>query len=164
MQSADLLDCPVCLEEMRPPKKIFQCSNGHSLCEQCKNNPALTSCPICRIEFTKSNVSRNILAESMASQVISIMSPSAPPLEEPHQNIQKNCPVCNQIFGHNIPEYVFQKHVREHFGGDLFSRSSPPRIRVARMNFKSMILVNFKQAEKLKSREMKDGLMKNDEE
>ena len=156
MQSADLLDCPVCLEEMRPPKKIFQCSNGHSLCEQCKNNPALTSCPICRIEFTKSNVSRNILAESMASQVISIMSsPSAPPLEEPHQNIQKTCPVCYQIFGHTMPEYVFQTHVREHFGGDLFSRSSPPQIRVARMNFKSMILVNCKQAEKLKSRKMK---------
>ena len=98
MQSADLLDCPVCLEEMRPPKKIFQCSNGHSLCEQCKNNPALTLCPICRIEFTGSNVSRNIMAETLVSQMISSpstsvppsenTSPSAPPMEDPSGQMQ----------------------------------------------------------------------------
>ena len=35
----DLLECPVCMEEMKPPKKIFQCSNGHVICEHCKNNP-----------------------------------------------------------------------------------------------------------------------------
>ena len=35
----DLLECPVCMEEMKPPKKIFQCSNGHVICELCKNNP-----------------------------------------------------------------------------------------------------------------------------
>ena len=27
------------MEEMKPPKKIFQCSNGHVICELCKNNP-----------------------------------------------------------------------------------------------------------------------------
>ena len=26
----------VCLEEMAPPKRIFQCKNGHHLCETCK--------------------------------------------------------------------------------------------------------------------------------
>ena len=29
----------MCMEEMKPPKKIFQCSNGHVICEHCKNNP-----------------------------------------------------------------------------------------------------------------------------
>ena len=104
MQSGDLLECPVCMEEMKPPKKIFQCSNGHAFCEQCKINPALTSCPICRIQFTDSNVSRNILAEAFASQATSNRT-----------TITKDCPVCNQTFGQNVPQYVFEEHVQEHF-------------------------------------------------
>jgi hypothetical protein len=47
----ELLECPVCLEEMKPPKKIFQCSNGHVICELCKNNPEVRSCPTCRVKF-----------------------------------------------------------------------------------------------------------------
>lgn len=43
----DLLECPVCMEEMKPPKKIFQCSNGHVICELCKNNPEASFCPFC---------------------------------------------------------------------------------------------------------------------
>ena len=39
----DLLECPVCMEEMKPPKKIFQCSNGHVICELCKNNPEVSN-------------------------------------------------------------------------------------------------------------------------
>ena len=70
MQS-DAFDCPVCLEEMKPPKKIFQCSNGHSFCETCKMNPALRSCPVCRVFFNGSNVTRNILAETLAGQMTS---------------------------------------------------------------------------------------------
>ena len=26
-------DCPVCFEEMRPPRKIYQCGQGHVVCE-----------------------------------------------------------------------------------------------------------------------------------
>jgi hypothetical protein len=33
------LECPICTEEMKPPRKIFQCSNGHVICELCKINP-----------------------------------------------------------------------------------------------------------------------------
>merc|ERR1719500_351239 len=29
-------ECPVCLEEMAPPTRIFQCRNGHLICEPCK--------------------------------------------------------------------------------------------------------------------------------
>jgi len=62
----ELLECPVCLEEMRPPKKIFQCSNGHVICEHCKNNPEVRSCPTCRVKFRGNNVVRNIVAEKLA--------------------------------------------------------------------------------------------------
>ena len=56
----ELLECPVCLEEMKPPKKIFQCSNGHVICELCKNNPEVRSCPTCRVKFRGHNVVRYV--------------------------------------------------------------------------------------------------------
>ena len=30
--------CPVCRKEMNHPTKIFQCTNGHLICECCKND------------------------------------------------------------------------------------------------------------------------------
>jgi len=44
-------ECPVCLEEMVPPTRIFQCRNGHLICETCKSglNPCI--CPKCRGEI-----------------------------------------------------------------------------------------------------------------
>jgi hypothetical protein len=62
----EMLECPVCLEEMKPPKKIFQCSYGHVICELCKNNPQVHSCPTCRVKFRGHNVVRNIVAEKLA--------------------------------------------------------------------------------------------------
>ena len=29
-------ECPVCYEVMSPPSRIFQCNNGHLICEDCK--------------------------------------------------------------------------------------------------------------------------------
>jgi len=40
------LECPVCLELMYPPLKIFQCSQGHALCGKCR--PKCKNCPTCR--------------------------------------------------------------------------------------------------------------------
>ena len=31
------LECPYCQAEMCPPHKIYQCGEGHNLCEKCKN-------------------------------------------------------------------------------------------------------------------------------
>ena len=88
-----LLECPVCLDEMRPPVKIFQCSNGHAICEHCKDNPNVKLCPTCRVVFTRDNVTRNILAESMAeaatrnpSQNASNVSTAKSTLSEPPKN------------------------------------------------------------------------------
>lgn len=79
----DLLECPVCLEEMKPPKKIFQCSNGHVICELCKGNSEVRSCPTCRVKFRGHNVVRNIVAEKLARSTfeaddLSDLSPPPP--------------------------------------------------------------------------------------
>ena len=33
---------------MSPPSRIFQCSNGHLICEECKQRQEIRSCPTCR--------------------------------------------------------------------------------------------------------------------
>jgi len=45
-------ECPVCLEEMVPPTRIFQCRNGHLICETCKSGLSPCICPKCRQEVT----------------------------------------------------------------------------------------------------------------
>jgi len=92
----DLLECPVCLEEMKPPKKIFQCSNGHVICELCKANPEVRSCPTCRVKFRGHNVVRNIVAEKLARSTfetddLSDLSP--PPPATRASTIESNPPL-----------------------------------------------------------------------
>ena len=57
--------CPVCMELLKPPSRIFQCSEGHILCENCKENPSLIHCPQCRI-LLEGNCSRNRALEEVA--------------------------------------------------------------------------------------------------
>lgn len=66
-------DCSVCLEEMAPPTRIFQCRNGHVMCQTCKEHPEVVRCPSCRIQFTVQegeeggdNLMRNIPMEKLA--------------------------------------------------------------------------------------------------
>jgi hypothetical protein len=56
------LECPVCLEEMKPPVRIWQCLSGHAVCELCRKSPLVRDCPTCRQKI----VGRNILAEKLA--------------------------------------------------------------------------------------------------
>ena len=37
-------NCPVCRETMRPPVEIYQCSNGHLVCQHCHANLHVTNC------------------------------------------------------------------------------------------------------------------------
>ena len=57
------LECPVCLEEMKPPRKIWMCQNGHSVCGECR--PKLAQCPSCQ----RSVDIRNIALEKIAMKV-----------------------------------------------------------------------------------------------
>lgn len=59
----NMLECPVCLDTMKPP--IFQCQNGHSVCNNCKGE--LSSCPTCRGALIDT---RNLIAEQLAYKVI----------------------------------------------------------------------------------------------
>ena len=90
-----LSECPVCYDEMIPPMKIFQCINGHSLCENCKDN--VTTCPSCRVSLRGNAMSRNILAESLIEAEMNKRHnddnginddfiPSAPPVEDQDGN------------------------------------------------------------------------------
>jgi len=89
-----LLECPVCLELAWPPKRIYQCREGHIVCDVCKSNPNLRNCPMCRIPFATNFTSRNRQLEELARTLkeedqlekMSCMStgtvlPSAPELE-----------------------------------------------------------------------------------
>ena len=59
------LECPVCLEEMVPPRRIWQCSDGHAICEDCRKRPEVKNCPTCR----QTIVGRNTLAEKLAKSI-----------------------------------------------------------------------------------------------
>lgn len=56
------LECPVCMEGMRPPRRIWQCSDGHPVCEFCRKKPQVNCCPTCR----KYLVGRSTIAEKLA--------------------------------------------------------------------------------------------------
>jgi len=75
-----LLECPVCLEIAWPPKKIFQCREGHIICDTCKANPNLKNCPMCRIPLSSHLTSRNRSLEELARTLMEESSVS------PHQD------------------------------------------------------------------------------
>lgn len=53
-------ECPVCLEVPLPPKNVYQCTNGHIYCSECKDMPNMNVCPQCRVPLDKQNPIRNI--------------------------------------------------------------------------------------------------------
>jgi len=58
--------CPICTVLMGPPTHIWQCEEGHIICEKCKNNPEVRSCPSCRGKFS----GRNVALERMAARIL----------------------------------------------------------------------------------------------
>ena len=49
IQITDIDNCSVCLDIPKPPLKVFQCPEGHSFCEDCRNRSEMRTCPECRI-------------------------------------------------------------------------------------------------------------------
>ncbi|XP_023336641.1 uncharacterized protein LOC111707735 [Eurytemora carolleeae] len=78
-----LFECPVCLDFAWPPRKIFQCQEGHIVCEVCYSNTDLQNCPICRIPIREQGqVSRNRQLEELSSALYALepsSSTSGPP-------------------------------------------------------------------------------------
>jgi len=57
------LECPVCFNQMRPPLQIWQCGQGHAICETCKTNPQLSNtCPNCRKKIANRNTGMEKIA------------------------------------------------------------------------------------------------------
>jgi len=44
------LECPICMELMKPPTKIWMCSSNHIVCEPCRDKLKGKRCPTCRNE------------------------------------------------------------------------------------------------------------------
>jgi len=59
------LECPVCLDVCKPPLQVWQCPEGHIICESCVDRPELRVCPQCRISLT-GQLSRNRALEDLA--------------------------------------------------------------------------------------------------
>ena len=51
------VECPICLDDMDPNKKIFQCMNGHLVCQPCQTR--LPSCSLCK---------KNIIGRAIAME------------------------------------------------------------------------------------------------
>lgn len=63
-QASKLIECPVCLEPIT--SKIFQCCNGHLICEFCIKD--LKKCGVCREEFPAKLI-RNLALESFTENL-----------------------------------------------------------------------------------------------
>ena len=59
--------CGFCQEELGPPGQIYQCSEGHNLCGDCRARPDLTECPQCLSPFTGRNIALERLAATLFS-------------------------------------------------------------------------------------------------
>ena len=63
-------ECPICFEEMLPPKKIFQCSQGHLLWEICfkKVSESTKLCPFCKIDVVATPIRNRALEEAIENE------------------------------------------------------------------------------------------------
>ena len=63
-------ECPICFEEMLPPNKIFQCFQGHLLCENCfrKISSSTKICPYCKRDVLTTPVRNRALEESIENK------------------------------------------------------------------------------------------------
>ena len=58
-------ECPICFNEMRPNKKIYQCQSGHIFCEECfgRIKEGTKICSFCRVDITSNPIRCRALEE-----------------------------------------------------------------------------------------------------
>ena len=63
-------ECPICFEEMLTPMKIFQCSQGHLLCENCfkKVSDSTKVCPFCKRDVVTTTIRNRALEEAIENE------------------------------------------------------------------------------------------------
>ncbi|XP_057307309.1 ankyrin repeat and EF-hand domain-containing protein 1-like [Hydractinia symbiolongicarpus] len=65
--SRTLSECPICLVDYTPQSKVFQCPEGHLMCEKCKNMQSMKLCPQCLYPISNLHI-RNRALEEMIRQ------------------------------------------------------------------------------------------------
>ncbi|XP_023339855.1 uncharacterized protein LOC111710065 [Eurytemora carolleeae] len=58
-------ECPICFEEMSPPTRIWQCVDGHAICETCREKLATRFCPSCCRPIEGRNMALERMARSL---------------------------------------------------------------------------------------------------
>ena len=61
-------DCPICCLSLKPPVKIYQCSQGHYFCEKCKSKHTMIRCPNCRENLSGKDIRCRVLENLMAKR------------------------------------------------------------------------------------------------
>ena len=63
-------DCPICMDEMKS-LKIFQCPEGHILCEKCYEKICDTTklCPFCKVDVSAQPIRNRILENIIQNEV-----------------------------------------------------------------------------------------------
>ena len=64
----DNSDCPICCLSLKPPMKIYQCSQGHYFCEKCKRNHTLIRSPNCHENLEGKDIRCRVLENLMAKR------------------------------------------------------------------------------------------------
>ena len=99
------LECPVCLVEMLPPTKIWQCRSGHLVCQSCRRNPNMGSrCPVCRQEIigratTLEKISERFFKLNTGTDVVIIEEEEEEPVVSSSRNsMNSQDPFLQMIF------------------------------------------------------------------
>ena len=69
-RASPIPECPVCYEEMRPPKEIWTCGNGHLICSDCQPDVRDNKCVVrCGSKYS----GKAIAMEQLVRQILGIM-------------------------------------------------------------------------------------------
>merc|ERR1712106_493827 len=118
------LECPVCFAEMKPPVHIWQCAQGHPVCQPCKSRPEVRHCPTCRQRI----VGRATLVEKIAAQIFSGKDSSGP--DEESTTLPDTSPDTSPIsspepsFRPRLPTYFLSLRQGTRIGNEDFSLNS----------------------------------------
>jgi len=136
------LECPVCFAEMKPPVHIWQCAQGHPVCQPCRSRPEVRHCPTCRQRI----VGRTTLVEKIAALVFEPekhsespgeytthpdSSPDTSPISSPEPSFRPRLPTyfLSLRQGTRIGNEDFSLNsLREARGVEEFFSTSPQRI------------------------------------
>jgi len=120
------LECPVCFAEMKPPVHIWQCAQGHPVCQPCKNRPEVRHCPTCRQRI----VGRATLVEKIAAQVFTELDKSRSGSGAEYTTQPETSPDTSPIsspepsFRPRLPTYFLSLRQGTRIGNEDFSLNS----------------------------------------